>query len=774
MGKGGTPKGGTAGKLKWKVKGEDDEEEEAEAPKGKGKTKAKTPKNKKPKEEDDGKEYDRAFFLRLRLTTSLTAEVPKEVAGLTTTPKVQGEVAMIPLEEEATTKKIKKAPADEPKEVAQQRKLLEQFKATKSLSNMSLESGSGSPKKNISLVESVESNAAALPETPTQAQQAQLLQQSMFQMYLTSMWSQMAYQGYQTTVMLRNIPNRYTRDELIKVLDKTYKDKSGRRLYDFVYLPIDFNSKCNVGYAFINFRDTQNARRFVSDFHNKDTKTVLPGYSSKKVIQVSWGKVQGKEQNIANLKDEKFIEKLEQKPEWQPLFYDDYGKEIPFKDLFGSSKRGKKSSATPKGMPAPTTPTGFFPPYAPMMYSPYMQPPAPPMNLASALPTAMDDTIKMLRGIPKHYSRSKMLEFLGSKYPSQFDFLFLPGEAKGEGNRDFAFINFTSAAAAEAFAKDFNDKKITDCYPDAVPDLQGQTAAEKANEDAEAAAEVAKKVCLVVEARKESLEKSIERLQMQCIEQPDETSTAWHPVLLKDGEEQEFPKLSAALAMAAARAQAKAQQTPKAASSSSSVAFDPTTPKAGKKAKTPKAAAVPPYPYGMYQYGFGYPGGYPAYGGYGQLAEYQQRAALAAQHAHMQAHAAATGYARSGSGSDSINSMIGQLGAAVNPRVGPMTEKEQTAMRRQFEYYFSFDNLVKDTFLRDQIGEDGWASLETIKQFNMIAKFSPRQEDLVEALTKSDILEVKGNSVRLKKPEDRQRVENMKQRTTEESGVEEK
>merc|ERR1719362_1494224 len=52
-----------------------------------------------------------------------------------------------------------------------------------------------------------------------------------------------------TTVMLRNIPNKYTRDMLIKRLNMSFEGQ-----FDFLYLPIDFRNKCNVGYCFINFR----------------------------------------------------------------------------------------------------------------------------------------------------------------------------------------------------------------------------------------------------------------------------------------------------------------------------------------------------------------------------------------------------------------------------------------------------------------------------------------------------------------------------------------
>merc|ERR1719199_1818495 len=57
-----------------------------------------------------------------------------------------------------------------------------------------------------------------------------------------------------TTVMLRNIPNKYTRDMLVEQLKWQLAGQ-----FDFLYLPTDFRNKCNVGYAFINFC-TQEAR----------------------------------------------------------------------------------------------------------------------------------------------------------------------------------------------------------------------------------------------------------------------------------------------------------------------------------------------------------------------------------------------------------------------------------------------------------------------------------------------------------------------------------
>lgn len=52
--------------------------------------------------------------------------------------------------------------------------------------------------------------------------------------------------------MIKNIPNKNTQPMLLEKINQSYADK-----FDFFYLPIDFENKCNVGYAFINFINTQ-------------------------------------------------------------------------------------------------------------------------------------------------------------------------------------------------------------------------------------------------------------------------------------------------------------------------------------------------------------------------------------------------------------------------------------------------------------------------------------------------------------------------------------
>mmetsp|Transcript_18761 Transcript_18761/g.40959 ORF Transcript_18761/g.40959 Transcript_18761/m.40959 type:complete len:293 (-) Transcript_18761:96-974(-) len=100
-----------------------------------------------------------------------------------------------------------------------------------------------------------------------------------------------------TTVMLRNIPNRYTVEEILAEV----RDKNFDGLFDFVYLPIDFQLKRNKGYAFINFDSPRTRARFVSVFDGY----ALTRYATRKVLQVVPAITQGFQENMAkyNTKD---------------------------------------------------------------------------------------------------------------------------------------------------------------------------------------------------------------------------------------------------------------------------------------------------------------------------------------------------------------------------------------------------------------------------------------------------------------------------------------
>jgi len=125
-----------------------------------------------------------------------------------------------------------------------------------------------------------------------------------------------------TTVMLRNIPNKYSREKLAAQLQT---DGFGRDV-DFIYLPIDFRNKCNVGYAFLNFRTPKACHRFAGEYHRRDATEKLPGFKSRKICEVSEARCQGRQENIRRLQGSQVMQQLADRPEWLPLLFDTNGK----------------------------------------------------------------------------------------------------------------------------------------------------------------------------------------------------------------------------------------------------------------------------------------------------------------------------------------------------------------------------------------------------------------------------------------------------------------
>ncbi|KAL1324223.1 hypothetical protein HN51_034386 [Arachis hypogaea] len=107
--------------------------------------------------------------------------------------------------------------------------------------------------------------------------------------------------GNETTVMIKNIPSRYTRDDMVKFLENHCMvenskveqgfEKTDVLAFDFVYLPIDFKTGFNKGYAFVNFTTSKAAWKFNITASNGKWDM----YQSQKVRQVAKAHIQGKE-----------------------------------------------------------------------------------------------------------------------------------------------------------------------------------------------------------------------------------------------------------------------------------------------------------------------------------------------------------------------------------------------------------------------------------------------------------------------------------------------
>ncbi|KAJ8772395.1 hypothetical protein K2173_027572 [Erythroxylum novogranatense] len=97
-----------------------------------------------------------------------------------------------------------------------------------------------------------------------------------------------------TTLMIKNIPNKYTSKMLLAAIDEHC-----RGTYDFLYLPIDFKNKCNVGYAFVNMIDPQQIIPFYKAFNGKKWEK----FNSEKVASLAYARIQGKAALIAHFQN---------------------------------------------------------------------------------------------------------------------------------------------------------------------------------------------------------------------------------------------------------------------------------------------------------------------------------------------------------------------------------------------------------------------------------------------------------------------------------------
>lgn len=131
--------------------------------------------------------------------------------------------------------------------------------------------------------------------------------------------------GAPTTLMLKNIPNKVSREELIGEI--LFRMPPGS--INFFYLPRDFKTHTNFGYAFLNCTSDLSVETFVSTFHKRRLASAAGVYS--KPMEVTIARVQGFTANINRLISSPVLFEADEGS--LPLIFNSYQISIPFRSL---------------------------------------------------------------------------------------------------------------------------------------------------------------------------------------------------------------------------------------------------------------------------------------------------------------------------------------------------------------------------------------------------------------------------------------------------------
>ncbi|KAI3457068.1 hypothetical protein Pfo_013731 [Paulownia fortunei] len=127
-----------------------------------------------------------------------------------------------------------------------------------------------------------------------------------------------------TTLMIKNIPNKYTSKMLLAAIDETHKGT-----YDFLYLPIDFKNKCNVGYAFINMVSPSHIITFYGAFNGKKWEK----FNSEKVASLAYARIQGKIALVSHFQNSSL---MNEDKRCRPILFQSEGQETGDQEPFPS------------------------------------------------------------------------------------------------------------------------------------------------------------------------------------------------------------------------------------------------------------------------------------------------------------------------------------------------------------------------------------------------------------------------------------------------------
>jgi RNA recognition motif-containing protein len=219
-----------------------------------------------------------------------------------------------------------------------------------------------------------------------------------------------------TTVMFKNIPNDYNRSMAIQLLDQA---GFGAR-YDFLYLPVDFRSGCNLGYMFLNFVTEIDAGACIER---------LSGFSqwavhSRKVASVVWSRpTQGFEACVERYRNSSVMH-FSVPDEFRPIVL----------------RNGQRAT-----FPEPTR----------VIAGPQVH------NVASqsgevVFASDMHPTSVLFRNIPNDYTRDMFLELLREEgFLAAIDFVHLPLDPRRGVGLGYGFVNVVNHDLALRFCQHF-------------------------------------------------------------------------------------------------------------------------------------------------------------------------------------------------------------------------------------------------------------------------------------------------------------------------------
>ena len=107
-----------------------------------------------------------------------------------------------------------------------------------------------------------------------------------------------------TTVMIRNIPNKFKQSEILKLINTNNANR-----FDYFYLVMDLRKGANNGYAFINFTHHFYVLDFFLEFQGIKWSDVRQGCSSTKFCDLKYANIQGIKSLVAHHKDKNIMQK---------------------------------------------------------------------------------------------------------------------------------------------------------------------------------------------------------------------------------------------------------------------------------------------------------------------------------------------------------------------------------------------------------------------------------------------------------------------------------